>query len=385
MHELINPASSKDLNPIPNQTGSAAVGERTINIYGRTRFAPEQAREHVIEIKNEFKTFYSSLGYVEHPSVLISSGVDPTVRFIGSHISVFKPYLVNSTIPRPGYFIVQDCIRTKNLEHTFDDNYFPKWGSYFPSLGVIAQPEELKKICIETFKFFEERLRIPKDYIRIRINSTDVDFLEVCSGHYQASNIEVDSKPKQYYQHRIGMEEVKGHSFNIALRDVASDTFSDVGNIISLENARGPLGIEVALGSTIILKQLYDLDHVLDCNPVIGLHADNLNIKRKFEDTVVVSTILRREGLKPTAHDNRGRLLRSYMRSLSYFRTKTSVPLEDLFRILSNFESKEFPDSPKYACNDIIHYLRVFENDLIQKKDYSLEEKKIALALQSIK
>ena len=124
------------------------------NVYSKERFLPETAKEHVESLVVDFKNHYSLLGYKEEAPVQISSGVDPTVRFIGSHISVFKPYLGEGNISAPGIFMRQNCLRTRNADKLLDDDYFPNWGSYFPSIGAITPPERLDEACDETFDFF---------------------------------------------------------------------------------------------------------------------------------------------------------------------------------------------------------------------------------------
>lgn len=67
-----------------------------------------------------------------------------------------------------------------------------------------------------------------------------------------------------------------------------------------MENNKKRLGTEIARGTSTILKQLHGLDHVQDCTPVIGLETiENQAIRRKFEDAIITSTVLHREGLRP--------------------------------------------------------------------------------------
>ena len=354
-----------------------------VNIYEKTKYSPEQARERLESLKQDFKDFYSSHGYTEHPSVAITSGVDPTVRFIGSHISVYKPYLVEDNVPNPGYFMSQDCVRTRNADRLLDDDYFPNWGSYFPSLGTIAHPERLDEVCEEVFDFFEQKLKIAKENIRIRVNSSDADLVESCLKHYGEETLERDTKPAKYYQHKLGLEGISGRNFNVALRDSGADTFSDVGNVIILENPEKKLGIEFALGSTTTLKQLYGLDHVLDCTPVIGLKCEDEALKRRFEDAVITSTVLFREGLRPLGQHNRNRILKQYVRSLSYFRSKIGMSIEELSGVISSFESRELSSSKEDECaQTIAEYIQAYENEFGRKKDRNQEEEKI---LQSLK
>lgn len=363
---------------------SNTIKEDARNIYGynKRKFTSETAKENVEKLITDFKTHYSLLGYKEKPSVLISSGIDSSVRFIGSHISVFKSYLTENNVPFPGIFIRQNCIRTRNANKLLDDSYFIDWGSYFPSIGALTPAERLDETCNEIFDFFEERLNISPENILIRINSDDVDLLNVCKGRYKETRLELDSRNLEYYRHELGMQGIWGRNFNIALRNPDKDGFSDVGNVILIENAQNILGIETALGSTVILKQLYGLDHVQDCIPVNGLDSENNTIRRKFEDSIITSIVLCREGLKPFGQNTRNRILKQYILSLSYFRAKSELSIDNLLKILSDFEKREFPESIQHVSNIVLKYVIYFEDELYSKKNFTENEKKIKKALE---
>lgn len=369
----------------PNLDKSERFSEETeMNIYGKERFSPEEAKEHVESLVNNFKEHYASLGYKEEPPVHITSGIDPTVRFIGSHISVFKSYLAEDRVPLPGVYMRQDCLRTRNVKKLLDDNYFPNWGSYFSSIGALSAPERLKEMCDETFDFLERKLLIKPENILTRVSSLDSDLMDAVK-LYGEDRIEVDSRKPEYYRHKIGMQGIGGRNFNIALRDPNTEEFSDIGNIIILENEQKRLGIEIALGTSTILKQLHGLDHVQDCTPVIGLeNIENQTIRRKFEDAVITSTALYREGLRPLGQHNTNRILKQYVRSLSYFRSKSGFSIDQLQQIISTFESREFQSSAEISFSEtIIEFVKAFENELFAKKDLTDDERKIIEALKS--
>ena len=341
-------------------------------------FSPENAREHVEKIKRVFSEHFSSLGYLEHSPVAISSGIDSTVRFIGSHISVFKPYVLDKNIPSPGYFMSQDCIRARNLKHLLDDNFLPKWGSYFPSLGTISPPERLHEVCNEAFSLFKDGLKISDDDIKILINSSDKDLLDAVPERFNRNHFDIDTYEEKYYRHKFGIDGVWGRNFNIAIRDKGTEKFSDVANIIIIENENERLGIEFALGATTTLKQLYELDHVADCHPVPTISSLEHELKYKFEDAVIVSTMLTKEGLQPLSTNNRGRILRSYMRSLSYFRAKVGMSIEELQIALLRFEDQQFPDTDKMSAKEIVNYVVYYEKELADKK-YTTDEDRIIM------
>lgn len=353
-----------------------------MNVYGNERFAPAMAKKHVEMLINSFRRYYSELGYEEKSPILISSGVDPTVRFIGSHISVFKPYLSNGNVPSPGIYMRQDCVRTRNASHLFEDSYYPSWGSYFPSIGVLSSPERLNEAYKDFSDFLREELKISPENILIRINSSDDDLM--CACNYCGESTEINSRHPEYYQHKIGMQGIWGRSCNIALKNASDNDFSDVGNIIVIENNARKIGVEIALGSTVVLKQLYGLDHVQDCTPVTGLIPENDTIRRKFEDSIITSTVLFREGLKPFGRDSRSKILKQYILSLSYFRAKSGLSISELFMVISNFEEREFPGSIQHVSGIIIRSIEKFEKELFFKENLTETEIKIKKALKYI-
>lgn len=373
---------SETFKPNFDKNEQESKNEAESNVYGKERFSPEVAKERVESLVADFKGYYSLLGYREESPVQISSRVDPTVRFIGSHISVLKPYLSENNVPTPGIFMRQNCLRTRNADKLLDDDYFPNWGSYFPSIGAITPPERLGETCDETFDFFEKQLAIAQENLLIRISSADTDLISACKQRYGESNLEMDSRKPEYYRHNIGMEGVRGRNFNIALRNPNGEGFADIGNIILLEDAQKQLGVEIALGSTTILKQLYGLDHVQDCTPVIGLNMENETIRRKFEDAIITSTVLYREGLRPFGQSNRNRILKQYVRSLSYFRAKSGINIEALSEIVLDFEKREFPESTNQVGDVVIEFVKAFENELLVKKSLTDDDKKIKKQLE---
>ena len=354
------------------------------NIYGKEKFPPERAKQYIDWIVNNFKEHFSSLDYKEGQSVPISSGVDPSVRFIGSPISVFKPRLVNRQIPYPGIFMRQDCIRTKNSDKLLNDDFLPAWGSYFPNMGAITPPERISDGCNEAFDFFEKKLGISRENILIRINSQDGDLLDICRGRYKDTNLEVDSRKIDYYRHKLGIEGFGGRNCNIALRGSSGEGFSDVANLIVIEDKGSPVCLEISIGTTTILKELYGLDHVQDGVPVEGLRFADEKFRRKFEDAIVTSSVLFHEGLRPLGQQNRNRILKKYVQSLSYFRAKCDIQITDLSKIINEFEEREFSSTNERVTDILINYIIAFENELEGKKELTPDQDKIKLALQTL-
>src|SRR5437879_3092457 len=131
-----------------------------MDAYGRKRFSLEEAKNYTSLLIDDFKDHYTSLGYHEKLPVNITSGIDPTVLFIGSGISILKPNILEGTISAPGIFIVQNCLRTHNTKWLLNEDRPLVWGSYFTNVVLVAPSERLREACYETFDFFEKRLNI---------------------------------------------------------------------------------------------------------------------------------------------------------------------------------------------------------------------------------
>ena len=367
---------SESFNPILNKK------EINNHPYYEENFTLENAKQKVETFISDFKDYYSSLGYKEESPVLVSSGADSTVRFVGSHISVLKPYLIEDKIPKGGVFMSQNCLRTRNADKLLDDDYLSNFGSYFISIGVLNSPDQLNQTCVDSFNFLHKKLKIPSQDILVRANSNDLDLLNACKSCFDEKNIELDTQNSEYYKHKIGVDNINGRSFNVALKNIKDGVFVDVGNVIIFEDNVKKKGIEVAFGVTNILKQMYGLNHVQDCMPVPGLVSNNEGIKRKFEDAIITSVVLFREGLRPLGNDNKNRILKKYVRSLSYFRAKSNIDINTLPKIISNFENREFSNSEENVSILIKEFVAYFENELLTKKELSEEDKKIKEALK---
>lgn len=352
-----------------NQSENLAEKEVAHNVYGKEKFLAEDAKKHVESIINHFGEHFGSLGYKEEEPVLISSGVDNSVRFIGSPISVLKSYFMEGKIPNPGIFMHQDCIRTKNIDKLLDDDFNPAWGSYFPNMGAIARPERIYEGCMETFDFFEKKLNISPENMLVRINSMDQDLLEVCRKRFGENNLEIDKKDLNYYRHKLGIDGVWGRNCNIALRNADGNGFSDVGNLIIIENENSQLCLEVAIGPSTSLKQMYGLEHVQDCTPVSGLELIDEKYRRKFEDTIVTSAVLFREGLRPFGKNTRNRILKKYLQAINYFRVKCNLSMDELSVIISDFEKRQFGEFNESISLVMIEFVKSFEKNSFNKRD----------------
>jgi len=330
-------------------------------IFENSYLSREKANKNMLKLIDNFLNYFSDKGYIKNPSFKISSGIDNSVHLIGSHISVFKPYLEKENIPFPGLVMSQDCIRTQNLNNYAEKDYIFNWGSSFSSLGLIAPPNRLKEVCIEAMDYIDNMLQIKRENLKIMINSQDKDFMEICLELGLKDIMEIDSMPLKYYRHKLGYENIFGRNFNFAIKDQTTLKFADVGNMIVIEKNNIPVAVELALGTSTIIKQVCGLKHVLDCSYIDVPGKMDPMLKRKIEDIIIVSVILYSEGLRPS---NRGcgRILNNYVKSLSYLRKEANISLEELNNIISEFEKNNYGGKEANIYGEIIEYLKKFES-----------------------
>lgn len=336
--------------------------------------------EHLEAVQETYRQHMTATGYAEHEPVAITSGIDPTVRFIGSHISVLKPYLLEGRMS-DGISLIQHCLRTHNVATLLDDNVYPRYGSFFTSLGGIAPAGSLERVCIDVVTFIAS-LHIDPSEIRAHVSSSDGDLLSVCSSVFSPDNIYHDTQRPSYYRHRIGVDGVTGRNFNLALPSPVTGSYEDIGNIIVVEEHKGQLGVEIALGDSTTLKQLYGLDHILDAYD-LQLPQDRLEpaLLRKMEDAIMTSVVLFQEGLRPGAANNKTRILRSYCKALAYYRRRARLSLEELDHVIADAESLRLPQHSADMHDDVISFVESYDEQLALGQIKNKEDERILLNL----
>ena len=352
--------------------------------FGEYTPSPEQMPIYTEKMVKDFKTFFLKNNYSETEPVPITSGIDSTVRFVGSHISPMKEYFLDDKIPDNGLIMSQPCIRTRNQPKLFDDSFIPEWGSFFKSLGVLVKPEKAKELCTQSLEYLLNVVKIPPENLVLRINRNDSDLTSLA---LEFSNLGIGydntSMPEQYYRHKFGVDGVLGKNFNYAIKK--DGVLYDIGNFISIENNQKKLGVELALGTSTILKNFFSLEHVNSANPVIGVEKINDPLRHKFEDTIITSTILMSEGLRPSGSgdSNKERLLRSYLRALIYFKNKFGLKNEDVVLMMKNFETMQGINNQGSIF--ISEYITKTEEDITNKKQVSPEEEQVLLSINNKK
>ncbi|WP_225085238.1 hypothetical protein [Pectobacterium colocasium] len=288
---------------------------------------------------------------------------DHSTLFIGSTISTFKYLLSDRHKTRKPlrYYTRQTCLRTQN-NRRFGTEYHPCWSSLFSSVGALSGWEDRETIIRATMDFAKALARIGNIDVRIHISSTDIDLVTLLRGYASRIPLIFDSKPLPYYRHKFGIEGVGGRNCNFAV-SLDGQHYSDIGNLIVIEDLNVPLAVESAFGLETIASRMYGLDssvYALDAaRDIEELCSESLLLV----DALVASVAIISVGIRPIA-DNRGRVLRRYLQGISPLRKELGMSIEDVAAIAGRFEAN-FNHS-NHIHTFIQRYLSAYE-DLLEQ------------------
>ena len=292
------------------------------------------------------------------PAVKTSSGYDPSVRFIGSHISVMVPIMAHQQIPKGGAAMWQDCVRTRCLAEMLQTGELSAaWGSYFVSIGALLPPGEYDQAALILFDFLIEQLALDPADVNVSFYAYDNALKKVVEDHFATCDINNSTEQKPF-RHKVGIESIKGKNINIAIRRDKGSAFEPIANLICYQDKGRPCGIELAVGTSTVAKVQYGLNHVLDTFPLPTLDETRNNRHLCLKDSAVTALHLLREGLKPTSSRNVNRLLRKYLNVFRHAVDANGVNhaiLADCLRLhLSDFYNSQFALERARDVNEVV-------------------------------
>jgi hypothetical protein len=281
-----------------------------------------------VSLAHAFAAHFASLGYVRRPPLPITSGVDPSVRLVGSTISVLKPLLFADQLPDPGVVLLQPALRARNLDVMLGDEPAPAWSSYFIALGTLSPAARLRQTAEHGALFLRQVLRLDASRTAIRLFSEDVDLLAAFSSERVALPLEIDRSERWRYRHRYGLASVTGRNANFAVRS-AQGGLEDVGNLIVIEKEGRPCAVELAFGAFTLRARLDGARHSVETMPAARFLQLRDDADVKLLDALVAAIVLLGEGLRPNA-TGRGRILRRYLQAVSHLRSAAGWSLGEL-------------------------------------------------------
>jgi hypothetical protein len=100
--------------------------------------------------------------------------------------------------------------------------------------------------------------------------------------------------------------------------------------------------VELALWTSAIMKEIFELDHIMDASIVSWIFPAEIPLMRKFQDCIVSGILLYRLWIRPNASNTKGRILRSYLRWIAHFRNQFWLSKEKLLWWIQRYELLEF-------------------------------------------
>jgi hypothetical protein len=271
-------------------------------------------RRETRQVAEGFLGYFAERGLGVEAPVAITSGVDPSVRFVGSTVSVLKAHLGKPGPPAPGLCLAQPAVRTQNLRRLLDDDTPLQWSSLFLALGTLVPYACLGEATQDVFAWLTGPAGVPAARLVVRGSSADSDLVATM----RAGNkwrVELDTCEQSQFRHRYGMESVVGRNVNFAIRGRCGQ-LNDFANLIVIDREGESLAVEFAVGVSALLARKHDLEHPLQASPVADCLPTGTDHQRRLADAVAVAAQLLREGLRPVSR-GRGGILRGYLRAVA--------------------------------------------------------------------
>lgn len=290
-----------------------------------------------------FGEIHEKYNFIKESAVSVSSRVDSSVFFVGSTISVLKPYLLKLGGYTEKRYLVQPAIRTqqlRNMENGTDNGSC--YGSFFLAMGDLAPYSCLSEVFYILFDYLNMIFSDNEQKLMFRVSSRDKDLLECCEQHKNQCLVEIDSRTEKYYYHHYGLdsEEIYGRNCNIAVAPKEGIGYKDIANIIVIEKNGIPFAVELAIGLSTLICHAFGLEHTMKGNIVADLFEMNNIMDYWLGDCFSVITCLESEGVKINSSHMQGRLLKRYIKVMDSLCKKLSLLEYDRQEIIKNLKDE---------------------------------------------
>lgn len=300
--------------------------------------------EYLDFVEGKFKTCFSERGYIEEPSVDVTSKIDPTVDFIGSNISPLKKYLDTEDYGDIGRYIVQECMKFKSFKYLKTD--IPqKFGCYYRGMGIIAKPE-LERVVKDTFDYLtdEKYLNIPLEDLCIKVSSMDEDLIEVTESVNDKIIRIIDQSGVEHYRHRYGMDEknVFGRDFNIGLRKTGTEDFLNFSSFVIMENNDRKLAIDMGISNLVLSMCKFGASSTISSSRIADFLDIDCIMKEKFADSLVAVATLLKEDITNHRSKHLRMKFNQYLRVLNYWNEQLQYTEEDIINLMVDYLTAEY-------------------------------------------
>lgn len=301
-------------------------------------------KEKVKTVRNAFIENFRNKGYIRNECVKISSGIDESVTFVGSGISVLKPKLLHQTISSQGEFITQKAIRTQSLKDIYNVDKINEYYSYFEALCALRQYNDISVLIKDTFDYLRNQLRIDDKNIKIKISTDDIDLLQAVKDNDLGKMLETDTMELDYYRHKYGLDEqgIYGRNFNIAILDKSDMSFKDIGNIIAIESTDKPYACEFAVGVQPIVMRTNGLNLSIESSYIADILSLETPEKIKFAECLVIVANLIYEDILDIKKRYPVYLFKKYHKAMNYWAEKLEFNSEEVAGFIESYLRLEY-------------------------------------------
>lgn len=324
-------------------------------------------RERQKFVTDQFLQFYTEHGYKSLPSASLLPQEDKSVIFTGATITPLKKYL-REGVPSPGLCMVQKCLRTKRLDEMTNLNIIPDWAHYFNMCGILSAPGRIEKVSNEAYELLINRLRIPVNNLLIEASSRDKDL----SDHWRNKEITIaeDTQQPDYYRWRYGLPNISGRGINFLLRFNETDTYLDLGNVISVEDDTGKvMAYEFGFGLEPLISKMHGLKKPIEASLVSSVIPYKEGLQEKIVDALMATVVILHHGVEPGRGKERY-VLKRLIKGLSYLRREMSVDFDQIKDWSDKFEAVEFGDDIN-SGDRLITSIGLYEGQLAKYIDYA--------------
>lgn len=301
-------------------------------------YEPVLYRKYMESMYNSFGHFFSDKGYLEYESQPVTSKIDKSVRFIGSITSIFKPKYYEEELLKCKYFIKQDCLKTRPLNKNDI-----KRSSYYSCFGMHVPIVSLDATVRDTYQYLIDCLKIPVDSLETHVSSKHLDLINALSNTALPLKIKTDELSQNRYLHKLGIEEFKGRNLVIFLHNPRSKLKREfISTIVVIGTERHDWYCEITIKPVSVIKYVNNIITDLDCYPFLLTPTIETDELLRFQDCLLVCTLLFRCGLLPTSLDNQTRLFRKYVKQLLNISHNSGIYLNEIEALIIAYEGAHF-------------------------------------------
>ncbi|MBR2289319.1 MAG: hypothetical protein IJ867_01530 [Clostridia bacterium] len=298
-------------------------------------------------VEAKFVQCFRDKGFEEKKAVNITSQIDDTVDFIGSKISVMKPFVLNEDFGSFGRFIIQNSIKLKALKCIRIPEAH-KFGSYYKCMGTISKPDIERMVC-DTFDYFtsEQYLNIPFDNLCIKICSQDDDLMHAIKGVDKRVNLEIDKASIEHYRHKYGMEreQITGRDFNIGVKVEGTNKYFTCATFVLMESPYKKIGIDMGIGNCSLSMCKFNTASTVSSSRMADLVEIDSVQKEKFADALIATSIMFKEEVYDHPSNHFRKKYRQYLNALMFWNEQFKYSYEELADLIVSFLNREYKNN----------------------------------------